>query len=48
MRQERRDVYHPKKKRNWVLIPAAVVLILLGLFLLLFSSLQKYLVYGQG
>ena len=47
MRQGRRDVYRPQKKRNWVLIPATILLILLAVFLLLFTSLQKYLVYGQ-
>jgi len=43
-----RDVYRPKKKRrNWAILPVAVILVLVGGLLLLFSSWQKYLVYGQ-
>lgn len=48
MNLNRRDVYPIKKKRNWLVIPAAILIILIGGFLLLFSSLQKYIVYEKG
>lgn len=48
MKYSKRDVYPVKRKRNWVMIPVVLLVILAGGFLLLFSSLQKYIIYEQG
>lgn len=48
MKYGKKDVYLVKRKRNWLVIPAAVLVLLIGGFLLLFSSMQKYIVYEQG
>ena len=48
MKYGKKDVYPVKRKRNWVVIPVLVLVLLIGSFLLLFTSLQKYIVYGQG
>ena len=48
MKYGKRDVYPVKRKRNWIIIPVVVLVLLIGGFLLLFTSLQKYIVYGQG
>lgn len=48
MEHKKRDVYPTKKKRNWLLIPVIVFLVLIVGFLLLFSYLQKYVVYEKG
>lgn len=48
MKYGKRDVYPVKRKRNWVIIPVVVLVALVAAFLLLFTALQKYIVYGQG
>lgn len=48
MKYGKRDVYLVKRKRNWLVIPAVLLVLLVGGFLLLFSSLQKYIVYERG
>lgn len=48
MKYGKRDVYPVRRKRNWVLIPAVLLVVVIGGFLLLFSSLQKYIIFEQG
>lgn len=49
MKNSNREVYRPKQKQhNWLLGILIVLIVLLGGFLLLFSSWQKYIVYEKG